>query len=347
MSCLPCTAHLPECPEGRCCVRQVRMCRPRGVGTPRPKKKKPAAVAAAAVADSTSVMELAPPAPPECAPSPPPAPAPAPPAAVPAAVASASLQAQPKKRGRPPDTWLQTEEKKLKKMELAYLSAEADRMAKIEENDRYLDRTYTIDKPWPLSLERRFLEKMQKRQRKIDELQRIWLEAVEAFEAEKQRRAVRAGLDAVRQLKALQQEHRLTVLKYELAELQRQRAEASRAEAAAALQRGADENVRLARENRRLRALLEGEDWKVKTQLDDDLEWCEQYLAENAPEELALAAVRTTAWSEAAARAQMIAASLQRQSRAAMPPPPPRASVVPLSCVGTPRTVWSVCPRCS
>ena len=205
----------------------------------RPKKTKPTAVTAAGETEFTRVEEPDPPTPPESAPTPPPA-------HVPAAAPTATPQlvhaaAQQKKRGRPPDTWLQIEEKKLKRMEAAYLSAERDRVAKIEEHDQYLERTYGHTLHWPepqmppQSLEKRFQEKMEKRQRKVNELESAWLQAVEKFEAEKLRRAVDQGRMLARELIILHGEHRLLQLNYELAETKRQLAEASQAEAEAAL----------------------------------------------------------------------------------------------------------------
>ena len=135
-----------------------------------------------------------PPTPPESAPAPPPAPVPA---AAPAPPLQVLAMAQQKKRGRPPATWLQIEEKKLKRMEAVYLSAERDRVAKIDEHDQ--NRTYGHTLHWPEpqmppeSLEKRFQEKMMKRQRKANELESAWLQAVEEFEAEKLRRVVDLG----------------------------------------------------------------------------------------------------------------------------------------------------------
>ena len=161
----------------------------------RAKKTKPKAVAAAGVADSTSMVEPSPPPPPEHATSPAPPPAPVPPAAVlvEAPAAHVQVQAQPKKRGRPPDTWLQIQQKKLKKMEDAFKSAERDCALKLEKAEQRLNEMYTIEKPEPLSLERRRVEKHRKRQRKVDELERAWMEAVEKCEVEKQLRASRHG----------------------------------------------------------------------------------------------------------------------------------------------------------
>jgi len=104
-------------------------------------------------------------------------------------------------------------------------------------HDEYLNRTYTIDNPEPLSLERRFNEKMAKRQRKVEQLKCVWLEAADALEAEKLRRAVSEGAQARVQYRLLQHEYTVAVLEKQLAEAQRNIAEAERAEAAAALQR--------------------------------------------------------------------------------------------------------------
>lgn len=92
-------------------------------------------------------------------------------------------------------------------MEDAFRSVERDRLAKIVAHDEYLNRTYTIDNPEPLSLERRFNEKMAKRQRKVEQLKCVWLEAADALEAEKLRRAVSEGAQARVQYRLLQHEY--------------------------------------------------------------------------------------------------------------------------------------------
>ena len=57
-------------------------------------------------------------------------------------------------------------------------------MAKIDEHDKYLNRTYGHTLHWaepqmpPESLDKRFQEKMTKRQRKANELESAWLQAV-------------------------------------------------------------------------------------------------------------------------------------------------------------------------
>ena len=120
------------------------------------------------------------------------------------------------------------------------------------------------------------------------------METTEAFEAEKRRRAATVQTHAVRE--AFGRELERMALKNELAELQQQRAEAERAEAAAALQRSEDENLRLVKENRRLRALLAGEDEDAEEKLAADLEWCEQYLRSQYPSaEETVATVRDAA----------------------------------------------------
>mmetsp|Transcript_67735 Transcript_67735/g.151210 ORF Transcript_67735/g.151210 Transcript_67735/m.151210 type:complete len:87 (-) Transcript_67735:371-631(-) len=78
---------------------------------------------------------------------------------------------------------------------------------------------------------------MAKRQRKVEQLKCVWLEAADALEAEKLRRAVSEGAQARVQYRLLQHEYTVAVLEKQLAEAQRNIAEAERAEAAAALQR--------------------------------------------------------------------------------------------------------------
>ena len=319
------------------------MARSKGVGMRRPMKKKPTAVEAvvtAAVADTITEsppVEPISPAPPECAPSPASAPAPVPP-----------VPRMLKKRGRPPKALWQLEETKIKRMRDAYLSAEADCVNKTEaaRNNAYhrLYGPFDIKNPreLPKSIEARIQEKYEKRRRKADELETAWQNAAEQLEVQKRLRAYETAIKSQLQVERVEADNKLLQAKYELAEFQRECAEAARVAAEEALQRSAAENRRLLREVRHLRSVVAGDDeWEdEEDKLACDLEWCEQYLRGQNPScEDAVAAVRDAAWDEASAESEMIAASNRRQSCAAMPPPLPRASVVPLSCVGTPHTV--------
>ena len=202
----------------------------------RPKKTKPTAVAAERVTDSIRMEEPGPPAPPEPAPAPPPAPVPA--AVIAPAHAAVQQEPPPKKRGRPTDTWFQIEEKKLKKLEGAYLSAERDRLAKIDEHYKYLDRMYPHD--WsstkqppepPPSLQKRFQDKMAKRQRKVDKLESAWQEAAENFEFEKRFRLSQDYMGAMDAAFRLYTEYKLLLRAFEELEERRKRAEQGRAAA--------------------------------------------------------------------------------------------------------------------